>query len=194
MWEYECSWHASSVFLFEQRRSTIQMAACSPTPYPTRSACPPTRSVYHLTRWTRVWPTPCHPASMLITTCWPAASVRWPSRWVTSSSSLSTKRSSANCRCWPMAAMTRWPTGEEAEGVRLCRAYTTTRSVGSWGRWWSRWRLASRWHRRRRTWEDVRGERGSPPKEFAPSRKTQRQVGTALFLYFRRVSQTYSNN
>lgn len=159
------------------------MAACSPTPYSlTHLACPPTRSAYLLTCWSLIWPMPFHLACTPITTCWPVASVKWPSHWATSSSLLSTRRSSAKRRCWPMAAMTRWTTGEEVEGVRLCRAFITTYSEGIWGKWWSRWRLASRWHQRRRRWEEVRGERGCQPKEFAPSRKTHLQVGNEEHL------------
>lgn len=57
-------------FLTGQRRLSIQMAACSPALYPsTRSACPLTRSAYLPTRWTLVWPMPCHPASTPTTTC-----------------------------------------------------------------------------------------------------------------------------
>lgn len=112
-----------SRLFFLQRRSSVQMAFCSQTLHPQ------TRSAFSLsTRWTPAWPTRCRLASTPTTTCWPAASARWPSRWVTSSSSSSTRRSSARRRCCPTAAMTRWMTEEEEVA---CRAFITTPSGGS---------------------------------------------------------------
>lgn len=170
-------WFVSSVFFsYFQRKLSIQMALCSPTRHP------PTHSAFLATLWSPAWPTPCHPASTSIMTCWPVANAKSPSRWATSFSSLSTRRSNAKHHCCPTVAMTSWTT-EEEEGV--CKVFITMPSRESWGRWWSRWRSASRWRRRRRRrWEgedeekERRGGGRRPPKEFAQSRKTHQQVGS----------------
>lgn len=129
------------IFLAGQRRLRAPTTQRCLAFWPVR-VCPP------LLR-SQTWPSPCPPTCTLTMTCWPAASVRWLSRWLKSSSSLNIKGKNAKQDRCLLTAMKRWMSREEKGGVHHCRILSRP-SEGSPGRGWSRWRLGSRWRPKRR--------------------------------------------